>query len=70
MPKYYEYKVCGYYLYYTSHCVIEPLGVVGMIVMLSCLIPHFMYNKCPYCGKQLGRNEGDFCQFCGKSLKE
>ena len=23
MPKYYEYKVCGYYLYYTSHCVIE-----------------------------------------------
>lgn len=23
MPKYYEYKVCGYYLYYTSHCIIE-----------------------------------------------
>ncbi len=27
MPKYYEYKVCGYYLYYTSHCVIEAMPV-------------------------------------------
>lgn len=27
MPKYYEYKVCGYYLYYTSHCVIEAMHV-------------------------------------------
>ena len=23
MPKYYEFKVAGYYLYFTSHCVIE-----------------------------------------------
>ena len=23
MPKYYEFKVCGYYLYYTASCVIE-----------------------------------------------
>lgn len=27
MPKYYEYKVCGYYLYYTSHCVVEAMHV-------------------------------------------
>ncbi len=27
MPKYYQYKVCGYYLYYTSHCVIEAMHV-------------------------------------------
>lgn len=27
MPKYYDYKVCGYYLYYTSHCVIEAMHV-------------------------------------------
>lgn len=27
MPKYYEYKICGYYLYYTSHCVIEAMHV-------------------------------------------
>ncbi len=27
MPKYYEYKIAGYYLYFTSHCVIECMHV-------------------------------------------
>ena len=27
MPKYYDFKVCGYYLYYTSHCIIECMHV-------------------------------------------
>ena len=27
MPKYYEFKVSGYFLYYTSHCVIEAMHV-------------------------------------------
>ena len=27
MPKYYEFKVAGYYLYFTSHCVIECMHV-------------------------------------------
>lgn len=27
MPKYYEYMVAGYYLYFTSHCVIEAMHV-------------------------------------------
>lgn len=27
MPKYYEFKVYGYYLYYTTHCVIEAMHV-------------------------------------------
>ena len=35
MPKYYEYKVCGYYLYYTSHCVIESMHVHAVIVSLQ-----------------------------------
>ena len=25
MPKYYQEKVAGYYLYYTKHCVIEAM---------------------------------------------
>lgn len=49
-----------------SAYVYEPLFIVGLIVAFSCLIPHFLFNKCPHCGKQLGRNEGGFCQFCGK----
>lgn len=27
MPKYYNFKVCGYYLYFTSHCVVECMHV-------------------------------------------
>ena len=27
MPKYYEFKVCGYYLYYTAQCIIEAMHV-------------------------------------------
>ena len=27
MPKYYPFKVAGYFLYYTSHCIIECMHV-------------------------------------------
>lgn len=27
MPKYFDFMICGYYLYYTSHCVIEAMHV-------------------------------------------
>lgn len=52
--------ICGY--------IYGPLLIVGGIVTFSCFVPHFLYNKCPYCGKQLGRNEGKYCQHCGKEL--
>ena len=27
MPKYYDFKVCGYYLYFTAKCIIEAIHV-------------------------------------------
>ena len=27
MPKYFQHKVAGYYLYYTKHCIIECMHV-------------------------------------------
>ena len=27
MPKYFNFKVCGYYLYFTSHCIVECMRV-------------------------------------------
>jgi len=32
MPKYYEYKIAGYYLYFTSYCVIECMHVMRVTV--------------------------------------
>ena len=48
----------------------EPMLVSGVIVACSCLIPHFLYNKCPHCGKQLGNNESKCCQHCGGHIDE
>ncbi len=48
--------------------IYEPLFTIGAAVAFSCLVPHFLYNKCPDCGKQLGRNEGNFCQHCGGKI--
>lgn len=38
MPKYYEFKVCGYYLYYTAHCIIEAMHVHAVIRNLLNLV--------------------------------
>ncbi len=27
MPKYYEFKIVGYYLYFTSYCIVECMHV-------------------------------------------
>ena len=27
MPKYYSFMICGYYLYFTSHCIVEAMHV-------------------------------------------
>ena len=48
----------------------EPFLYIGGTVTFSCLIPHFLFNKCPRCGKQLGRSGGAFCPFCGRSLDD
>ena len=41
---------------------------IGIVVAFSSLIPTLLYNKCPHCGKQLGRNEGKFCHHCGEKI--
>lgn len=46
----------------------EPLLYIGAVVMISGIIPDYLYNKCPHCGKHLGRSEGDYCQHCGGKI--
>ena len=60
--------IAGFFVMLGAY-VYEPLMVVGALVMFSGLVPHFLFNRCPHCGKQLGRNEGVFCQFCGKKIE-
>lgn len=50
--------------------IYEPIFIIGAVVAVSCLIPDFLYNKCPHCKKRLGRNEGNFCQHCGGKIDD
>ena len=45
-----------------------PFLLIGSIITLFGLVVHFLYNKCPYCGRQLGRDYGDYCPHCGRAL--
>ncbi len=65
----YTLLVAGFVLALGAY-VWDPLIVIGSVVMVSALIPHFLWYRCPYCGKQLGRNDGDYCQYCGRRLDE
>ena len=44
------------------------LSIIGAVVAFSGLVPHFLWNRCPCCGKQLGRNDGNFCHHCGGEI--
>lgn len=48
--------------------IYAPFLIVGGIITLFGFIVHFRYNKCPYCKRQLGRADGDYCQYCGHAL--
>ena len=56
--------LAGFIIMLASY-LLKPIFIIGLIVAISCLIPDFLYNKCPHCKKRLGRNEGTFCQHCG-----
>lgn len=42
--------------------------IAGMGVMLLDVIFHFLWYRCPHCGRHLGRSWGDYCPRCGKKL--
>ena len=44
MPKYYEFKVCGYYLYYTASCVIEAMHVHNSSLIQSAVNAGYTEN--------------------------
>lgn len=53
----------GGYLY-------DLLVIPGCILMCSCLIPHFLYFRCPRCDKLLGKYAVKYCPHCGYRLDE
>jgi len=46
MPKYYEFKVCGYYLYFTAKCIVEAFHIHASDSKLTeeCSAKFFVYE--------------------------
>lgn len=60
----------GAFVMLTSPLFGEAQFLVGMVIALSSLIPHFLYNKCTHCGRQLNAwtHRNPYCPFCGKRV--
>lgn len=48
--------------------IFAPFLIIGGIITLFGIIVYFLYVKCPYCKRQLGRDDGEYCPHCGRAL--
>lgn len=48
----------------------NSLKIVGEIVILSSLIPVYLFWRCPYCGRFLRRIYMGCCPHCGRLLDD
>ena len=46
----------------------ETVIWIGGGIMIAGIVFHLIFYRCPHCRRYLFRNNGEFCQFCGKSL--
>ncbi len=44
------------------------LSLLGIILLIGAVAFRFMFFKCPYCKKYLGRSSGEKCPYCGKEI--
>ena len=57
--------IIGFIVMMTGYLFGLVCTIIGAVIMFSCLIPDFLYNRCPNCKNRLGRNSGEFCHHCG-----
>lgn len=43
--------------------------IIGVIALAMILVVRAKFWKCPYCGKYIGRDKGNYCKNCGKQIK-
>lgn len=46
------------------------LIIMGLIAMIASIVFHFVFYRCPHCGKFLDRSTGDYCPYCSKNVNE
>lgn len=46
----------------------KAFEILSALLLFSSFVVDVGYYKCPHCNKNLHRNNGDYCQHCGKKL--
>ena len=47
---------------------IKPLMVLGVVILICGMGYHYLFYRCPYCGRFLDRSTGAFCPYCGRNM--
>ncbi len=45
-----------------------PMVICGLALMVGSMIFQIIFHRCPHCASYLGRNDGDYCPYCGKFM--
>ncbi|MGO5113709.1 hypothetical protein ACTQ33_01540 [Candidatus Avoscillospira sp. LCP25S3_F1] len=48
---------------------VTALTVIGVLLLIVAVLIHFMYYRCPHCGRFLDRSTGAYCPYCGKKME-
>lgn len=48
----------------------DILFVIGIVLMICAILTHFIFYRCPHCGRFLDRSTGEFCPCCGKEIDQ
>lgn len=47
-----------------------PICVIGFVLMIGAVVFNLVFNRCPRCGRHLGRDGGEYCRHCGVKFDE
>lgn len=44
--------------------------ILGVVIIIASKVFHTKFYVCPYCGRYLDRNTGDYCPYCGRDVNK
>ena len=48
--------------------VYEAIPAMAFFAVIAGVLLHVLWMRCPHCGSWLERNDGEYCQNCGKRI--
>ena len=44
--------------------------ILGVVIIIASKVFYTKFYVCPYCGRYLDRNTGDYCPYCGRDVNK